>query len=111
MNEKIKVIDDGNWEEEWAEWFSCPKCEAGGLREGDNFCGNCGIALDWSDVTRARECYICEACKTILRDDDVADGAPNHQGEPPFPLWHWSPMLDEHPCGPVYKRETIQTTV
>lgn len=31
------------------EWFRCPRCNHNNIEKNDNFCHNCGQALEWSD--------------------------------------------------------------
>lgn len=32
------------------EWYLCPVCNHHNIEKADNYCFNCGQALDWSDT-------------------------------------------------------------
>lgn len=39
---------DSKTRSDFDDWWDCPKCK-GVLKQGDKYCSQCGVKLDWSD--------------------------------------------------------------
>ncbi len=48
-NEPMKVVSLNSTKYYGYDNFECPKCSDKVVKEYNNYCGNCGQKLDWSD--------------------------------------------------------------
>lgn len=48
----VRPFDNQGYKEIWSEFYKCPNCrkETLTLDHKENYCSNCGIEVDWSEI-------------------------------------------------------------